>query len=107
MSLRKNDTYTDEAGNEKRRKISVPQATWERVVEEALKLYPIGKIIKNDSARITVHFSQPPSDPQERVAFHNMLVQCCQVSLRQWGEALDKESGKKRKAPETESLKDD
>ena len=108
LSLRKVETYEDAQGVEKKRKISVPQATWEQVVQAALKKYPIGKVIKSDSGKTTVHFAEPPTEPRERIPFHNALVNCCQITLRQFGDALDKESASKKrkqdgKPPPTEN----
>ena len=90
LSLRKMVTYEDVQGVEKKRKISVPQAPWEQVAQAALKKYAFGKVIKSDCGKTTVHFAEPTTESRERILFHNALVNCCQVTLRQFGDVLDK-----------------
>lgn len=80
---------------------------WEQVVKAALALYPVGKLEAAGTVKTKLTFSEIPEQNAKRVAFHNMLVDACQVSLRQWSEALQKEQEKaivrKRKKEEQEA----
>ncbi|CAL1142860.1 unnamed protein product [Cladocopium goreaui] len=79
--------------------------TWEQVVKAALALYPIGKLEAAGTSKSKLVFSQVPTQNAKRVAFHNMLVDSCQVSVRQWCDSLQKETdrvaSRKRKQGET------
>ena len=44
-----------------------------------------------------LHFAEPPTEPRERILFHNALVNCCHVTLRQFDDALDRESASKKR----------
>ena len=105
LSLRKVETTADGS----RRKATVTKECWGQVMSAAFEKYPIGKFDRG-----AVHFSQPPDEPSERAIFHNYLVDCCQVSLRQFAEALSKEAkkaalpkeAKKRKQEEGQQAED-
>lgn len=101
LSLRKTETLDDG----KKKKVAVSKDTWEQVVKAALALYPIGKLEAAGTSKSKLVFSQVPTQNAKRVAFHNMLVDSCQVSVRQWCESLQKEidrvASRKRKQDET------
>lgn len=88
LSLRKTETLT----NGQKKKLAVSKDTWEQVVKAALDLYPIGKLEGSGTAKAKLIFSEVPLQPAKRIAFHNMLVQSCQVSVRMWCESLQKET---------------
>ena len=67
--------------------------------------FPVGKVEHAGTPRVQVLFAAIPEEPAERIQFHNMLVDACQVSVRTWADALSKQEQKasgKRKAPDTE-----
>ena len=101
LSLRKTETLDDG----KKKKVAVSKDTWEQVVKAALALYPIGKLEAAGTSKSKLVFSQVPTQNAKRVAFHSMLVDSCQVSVRQWCESLQKEidrvASRKRKQDET------
>ena len=101
LSLRKTETLDDG----KKKKVAVSKDTWEQVVKAALALYPIGKLEAAGTSKSKLVFSQVPTQNAKRVAFHNMLVDSCQVSVRQWCDSLQKETdrvaSRKRKQGET------
>ena len=101
LSLRKTETLDDG----KKKKVAVSKDTWEQVAKAALALYPIGKLEAAGTSKSKLVFSQVPTQNAKRVAFHNMLVDSCQVSVRQWCDSLQKETdrvaSRKRKQGET------
>ena len=108
LSLRKTETLDDG----KKKKVAVSKDTWEQVVKAALALYPIGKLEGAGTSKSKLVFSQVPTQNAKRVAFHNMLVDSCQVSLRQWCESLQKEtervaSRKRKKVEPAEKAEED
>ena len=101
LSLRKTETLDDG----KKKKVAVSKETWEQVVKAALALFPIGTLHGPGTSKSKLVFSQVPTSNAKRVAFHNMLVDSCQVSVRQWCECLQKDTDRvatrKRKQDET------
>ena len=71
-------------------------------------MYPIGKLLHSGTSKATLVFkvfSEVPQDAAGRHQLHNWLVEACQVSLRQWTEALSKAHSKAaKKRPGEESL---
>ena len=74
-----------------RRKMSFPKKAFEEVVKAAFAQYPVGKLLHAGSSRSCVQLSAPPTGDDsraEKVLYHNMLVNLCRVSCRQFTEKL-------------------
>ncbi|CAE7325880.1 unnamed protein product [Symbiodinium necroappetens] len=95
LSLRKNEKTADG-----KKKLSVPKETWIQVMRAGLAEHPIGKITAD--ANPVVEFSSIPPDEAPRVAFHNFLVDLCNVSVRQFAETLAATSSRPKKRAKQE-----
>ena len=93
LSLRK----TEKAADGKTKKLSAPKDTWMEVMQAGFAEYPVAKIQSE-----AVEFSSVPEEDGPRIAFHNYLMDLCNVTLRKFGECLDevaKKPPKKRLRP--------
>ena len=79
MTLRKTETQ-----NGKTKKLSVSKQNWEQVMQAGFAKFPVGKVEHAGTPRVQVLFAAIPEEPAERIQFHNMLVDACQVSVRTW-----------------------
>ena len=106
LSLRETETLH----NGEKKKVAVSKVTWEQVIKAALALYPIGTLHDAGTSKSKLVFSQVPTASAKRVAFHNVLVDSCQVSVRLWCESLQKDidrvASRKRKHEETEKTRE-
>lgn len=67
----------------------VPKDVFEEVMVAGFAQYPIGKLVDQGRASARVLFSAPPTEDRDaRTKYHNMLVDLCRVSLRQFSKAL-------------------
>lgn len=104
VSLRKVEKQDD--GTSK--KTSVSKKSWEEVMQAGFSKFPVGKLERQGTDKAIAIFATVPDDEPSRLQFHDWLVQACQVSVRQWVDAMTKqqskakEADKKRKLPETE-----
>ena len=98
-------------GWREKEKSSRVKETWEQVIKAALALYPSGTLRDAGTSKSKLVFSQVPTANAKRVAFHNMLVDSCQVSVRLWCESLqndiDRVASRKRKHEETEKTREE
>ena len=95
VSLRKVETL--QCGRKK--KYSVTKEVWEQVCAAAVSKYPIAKLQHQGTKDAAVLFAALPDEGPSRMQFHNHLVESCQVSVRAWTEALNKQQVKERKRP--------
>ena len=69
----------------------MPAPDFESVMTAGFEEYPVGKLLGKGSNNSRVVFAAPPSgDRNLIVKYHNMLVDLCQVSNREFTEALQK-----------------
>ena len=61
---------------------------WEEVMTAGMNKYPIGKLLDANTNNPRVVFSAPPGTRDGRVEYHNMLVDLCHVSLRDFSSLL-------------------
>jgi hypothetical protein len=81
----------------KKRKVALPRRAWEEVMTAGFAKYPVGKLVNAGAADAHVQFAAPPAQDATRAAkvrYHNMLVDLCQVSLRQFTTLLAQEDGR-------------
>ena len=70
----------------------MPKAAFEEVMAAGFKQWPVGKLVDAGTGKARVVFSKPPAGDRDAMThFHNMLVDLCQVSLRQFSRALTRE----------------
>jgi hypothetical protein len=71
------------------RRPGMPKNLYQEVMQAAFKTYPIGRLENPGTATARVVFSAPPeNDRDAKTKYHNMLVDVCQVSLREFTQAL-------------------
>ena len=74
-------------------------------------LGPLAQLHDAVTSKSKLVFSQVPTVNAKRVAFHNMLVDSCQVSVRLWCQSLQKDTdrvaSRKRKHEETEKTREE
>ena len=91
LSLRQKQTGDDG----KCKKASVSTEVWQQVMKAGFNNYPVAKLVQEQgSGGLFVQFCAIPEEPGPRIAFHNMLMDLCQVPLRRFAECLS-EGGKK------------
>ena len=95
LSLRKVETQD----NGSKKKLSVSKENWEQVMAKGFALWPVGKLVQPGTKHCKAIFTSVPDTPNKRVYYHNMLVDSCQLTLRQFTDVLSKNHSKKRKNP--------
>ena len=71
------------------KKPGVPKKVFEEVMEAGFAKYPLGKLLEKGTKNSRVVFCAPPTSGRDAIThYHNMLVDLCQVSLRQFTSLL-------------------
>ena len=69
----------------------MPKPQFQEVMTAGFKQWPVGKLVDAGKPKARVVLTRPPTQEDGREAmtkFHNMLVDLCQVSLRQCSHSL-------------------
>ena len=67
------------------RKKALPKSHFEKVMEAGFAQYPVAKLVGKGTDSCKVVFATPPvGDRKKQIVYHNLLVDLCMVSLRQF-----------------------
>ena len=89
-NIRRSKETKEPAGVKKPRcRAAFPKVVWEEVMVAGFHRYPVGKLLARGTRGARVQFTAPPTSSRvEIVAYHNNLVDLCQVGARRFGDLL-------------------